>query len=350
MAYRILLIVPRSTRVGATLIEMLVGCGIFVFLMLSSIAIMKIGTNGYKGVESKADVVRQLNRFESDIIQELKRASLATVGVYTPNNDFHWAIWFKTAMNSPNNVDSAGNPKGNPIFLGDPLVQITRTQGNQVVPVMQRYVLYYVMRMDAREHLDLYGFRCASYGSPAGPDTTCPHKWLIKKDLYLLSAQTTGNDTIGPQSSPSAVANLRSLTTDSTLSGLMDETDAAVPTSVVHRVQVVAQNVLSFEVTRLAVDPTNPLNPPGVNANGPIILFDLKVFKSLSASNVEVGTSAASSVATTPVSGVPGGQMVDITSVTDKQGTVTLHTSSSVNAGMSSYTIQLDNRVIPENP
>lgn len=319
------------------------GCGVFVFLMLSSIAIMDIGTGGFRAVEAKADVTRQMNRFEADISQELRRASLASVGVYTPTTDYHWALWMTTAMNDSARVDAAGRVT---VPMGDPLTEIL-VDGKAI---KQRYVLYYVTRMDAALHQQMYGYLCASYGSSAsGPDTTCPHKWIVKKDLYLLDGQTTGNDTIGTQGGTLTSTHLQTLTGDTTVTepGLLAEAEANTPNSVVHRVQVLAQNILSFEVTRLAVDPVNPYGAPTVSANGPIVLFDIKAFKTLGSEHVQIGRSSVETVNTTSI----GGQtMVSVQSTTDSQGTVSVHTNSSIAPRFGSFTVQLDNRVIPQNP
>lgn len=332
----------RMSSRGATLIEVLVGCGVFVFLMLSSIAIMNIGTGGFRAVEAKADVTRQMNRFESDVSQELRRASLASVGVYTPTTDYHWALWMTTSMNDPSRVDSTGKPT---VPLGDPLLQIIRNGK----PIDQRYILYYVTRMDAALHQATYGYLCASYGNTNGPDTTCPHKWIVKKELYLLDAQTTGNDTIGDQGVPLTTTHLQALTSDATVTeaGLMNESESNTPNSVVHRVQVLAQNVLSFEVTRLAVDPLHPFAAPTVSASGPIVLFDIKAFKTLGADRVKIG---AASVETVNTATVGGQTMVTVQSTTDSQGSTSIHTNSSIAPTFGSFTIQLDNRVIPQNP
>ena len=336
---------------GATLIEVLVGCGVFTFLMLSSIAIMNIGTGGYRGVESKADVARQLNKFEADITTELKRASRASVGVYTPTSDYRWALWFTTNMNALDAVDATLNPT---VPLGNSLIPMTDPNGD---PLPQRYILYYVTRMDRTLHEKEYGYACQSYGSDTGPDTTCPHKWIVKKEVYLKQGQTSGNDTIGVQSDPQSVTNLQAtslhLLRDSpsvTLSALTNQCDSVNVGSVVHRAQVVAQNVLSFEITRLALA-SDTLSSPVVSANGPIVLFDVKVFKTLQAGrHSSAGAASVASVQFSSSQSTPAGNLIDVSSSVDATGTVTVHTNSSMSSSASAFTIQLDNRVIPQNP
>lgn len=329
------------------------GCGVFAFLMISSVAIMNIGTSGFRGVESKADVARQLNRFEADVTTELKRASRESVGVYTPNNDYRWALWFKTAMNAPNAVDASSQPLAP---LGNAIMPMTNAKGEAV---MQRYILYYVTRMDASRHMAEVGYLCGSYGTTSGPDLTCPHKWVVKKEVYLRKGQTKGADTIGLQSDPASITNLRDaslhLLTDTpvTQEAILGESDLVTPNSVVHRAAIVAQNVLSFEVTRLAVNAADPIGTaPSVSPTGPIVLFDLKVFKSLQASRVSsAGMASAANVTFSNEESAPGVNMVGIQTSTSATGEVSVHTNTTlVSDSVKSFTIQLDNRVIPQNP
>jgi hypothetical protein len=248
----------------------------------------------------------------------------------------------KTPMNAPGCFDPT---TGVPNSLGDPLLEVS-AGGN---PVMQRYVLYYVTRMDRALHQKLYGYLCSSYSNDNGPDVTCPHKWIVRKDIYLLDGKTTGNDSIGLQTDSGAAANIKTYTTDTTVteSGLNAETEVNTPSSTIHRVQVVAQNVLSFEVTRLALNPSSPLAAPTVSPTGPIVLFDVKVFKTLQAGDkVAVGQAPAATVNTQTVGSM---NMVSVNATQDAQGTTNIHANSSIVSAYGAFTIQLDNRVIPQN-
>lgn len=333
---------------GTTLIEVLVGCSVFAFVMIASLAIMNIGTSAWRTIEGKSDVTRSLNRFESDIVQELKRASLQSVGIYTPRSDYRWAIWFKTAMNAPGRYDPA---TGLPLVpLGDASLQVLNTG----VPVMQRYVLYYVTRMSREEHLAAHGFLCASYTSGRVPDTECPHKRMVKKDIHLLNPKVGGTDAIGLQGDPATVARLRRyLTSELSESALFAQQASVDSTSNVHRVQVVASGIMGFEVTRLKLRPTDPMSPPVVDPNGPIILFDVKAFKAIAARDkIQVGLGSAAEVqySSETFSGVPGSEMIGVTTVADRTGALTTHTTSTVAPQYAAFTVQLDNRVVPQNP
>lgn len=278
---------------------------------------------------------------EADIVQELKRSFLSSVGIYTPASDYRWAIWMKTALNSPDCVDVIGDP----IRLGDPLIPVTHLGQ----PVPQRYVVYYVTRMDPDEHRDLYGYVCASFTTSTGPDTICPHKLLIKKDVYLLSNKTTGGDSIGPQSGGAAtIANLVRYTHDLSCrqAAILGTAESVNPASNVARTRIIGRNILSFEATRLALDPSSPLGAPRVDANAPIVLFDIKTFKSEDTSaRITVGQEAAATVSVRADASALGGQMVQIQAVAD--GT---RTCSSVAQSFEAFTVQVDNRVIPQNP
>lgn len=332
---------PRGASRGATLIELLVGTAIFGFLMLASVAMLQIGMNGWRAIEARSSVARQLNLLEADMIQELKRAFQSTVGVYTPGSDYRWALWMKTNVNSPGCVDAGGSP----LRLGDSLVPVT----NQGAPVPQRYIVYYVTRMDPDEHQAQFGYLCSSFSTTTGPDTVCPHKLLVKKDIYLLTGKTTGSDSIGPPGGGAAtIANLVGYTHDLSCrqSALLRTGEAFSPASNVSRTRIVARNVVSFEVTRLALDPANPLLPPRVDARGPIVLFDIKTFKSEDAgASLTVGQQAAAAVSVTADAGAPGGQMVQVQGAGDS-----LRTSSTVTQSFGAFTVQVDNRVIPQNP
>ena len=327
-----------NARRGATLIEAITGVAVFAFMILASIALARIGTSGWRVVESKTDINRCLSRFENDIIQEVKRASLSSVGVYTPTDDYRWALWFKTPMNDPLKVNpTTGVPTG----LGDSLLPIL----NAGAPVMQRYILYYVTRLNVDAHKAQYGFACASYNSNAGPDTTCPHKLLVKKELYLLDGQTTGVDTIGAQGDPAAITRLRALMEASpTLSEVYGSQESLGHPSRVHRAQVFSDSILSFEVTRLAPG-SGAGAVPTVSATGPIILFDVKAFKTTTSANViEVGMGAATAISTT------SDGLVNVKSTVLPSGDVDVHTDSNIDARYAPFTVQVDNRVIPQNP
>jgi len=322
-------------------VELLVGTAVFGFLMLASVAVLQLGTGGWRLIEARSSVARQLNLVEADIIQELKRAFLSSVGVYTPSSDYRWAVWMKTNLNSPGCTDAMGTP----LRLGDAVVPVT-SQGQ---PVPQRYVLYYVTRMDPEEHMRAYGYLCSSFSSDRGPDTVCPHKLLVKKDIYLLSGKTTGDDSIGLQGGGAAtISKLTGYTHDLSCrqDALIHSSEGFTPSSNVARTRILGRNIVSFEVTRLALDTASPLQPPHVDRNGPIILFDLKTFKAEDAGGrIAVGRTDVSTVSVLADASAPGGQMVNI-----QDSAAGTRTSSSVSSSFEAFTVQVDNRVIPQNP
>jgi len=325
-------------RKGTTLVEMLITMFVFTILMVAAFAIMKMGAQANQHVEAKTDVQKALRLFESDILTELRRASESSVGIYTPNNDYHWAIWFKTAMNDGFDVNVSHS-------LGVSQTMITNN-GN---PVLQRYVLYYVGLMDPNDHAGQFGNTCTtSYAAVGtGPDTLCPHKWIIKKDLYLTDSPThdgTGNDTIGTQAQIAAnSSNLtRWLTDKKTQQLLVNESTPS--TNVVARVRVMAQNIASFELTRMTAFGHGVGSPPTQLSTGEIVLFDVKAFKATEAAqNITVGTVPIVTVTT-------AGNIVQVTDKVTQGAQLQAFTSSTVTPVFQPYTVQLDNRVIPENP
>ncbi|MHB2017117.1 MAG: PulJ/GspJ family protein [Candidatus Xenobia bacterium] len=360
-------------RRGATLIELLITCAVFSLLMVAVFTVMKIGSNGYNDVSARSAVNASLTLFQADMEMELQRACLhdpqsvkfsqsppfpaatPSLFVYTPSTDYHWAIWFETAMNEGNfppytDAIGSGNPsKPSPplVTLGDPLEVITDSGG---WPVAQRWVLYYVTRMQQAEHDGLFG-ACSSEGTTAGPDTTCPHKWIVKKDISVV-------DSTGARVDLTQVKNVTPYFNDlpagePTEAGLAKEVNnGSYLGGTVSRARIIMQNVVSFELARLklaspAVLASGVPNPPVSDTNGPIILFDVKVFKLLNAQR-------AVSFGSVPIVNVTKdiNDNVQVMQVPDKTGTNTIQmqTQSTVTPQFAPYTVQVDSRVVPENP
>jgi hypothetical protein len=237
-------------------------------------------------------------------------------------------------------VDHTQDPA--PYTINDPITVIT--SGGK--PVYQRFILYYIGFMDQADHDALYGHICpAISGGATAPELTCPHKWIIKKEIYLNEQRNNG-----PPNTLDATADaklFRFLTDHESQSQLMNEAEngsapilgsAGFP--LIHSVRIVAQNVLSFELARLALDTTNPLSRPTPSASGPIILFDIKMFKTDAQRHVAITGNLATASMT--------GQTVNVVAdPSDANQTVSAFT---VQPQYAPYTVQVDNRVIPSNP
>ncbi len=325
----------RTKSQGATLVELIITVAVFSLLSIATFAIMRMGSGTLTMVDARSDVQHSLQLFETNLTTELKRASLASVGIYTPDSDYRWAIWMKEPMNETT-ADVAVTGK-----LGDPLVCVLDASNH---PVMQRYVLFYVALMDKSDHDGTFGATCnAAYTSGVAPETKCPHKWIVRKDIYLTDNKLpSGSDSIGVQGGASTVANLQRYLTDkvsqSALLGEPDTPASGEPNNVA-RVQIMADNVVSFELARLR--PAGANAPPVNDPKGPIILFDVKLFKGSDAQHkVPIGSQNIVNVAYTA-----GNTGVNTTVVGGDA-----YSGSTVAPQYQSFTVQLDNRVVPQNP
>lgn len=332
-------------RRGSSLIEVLVTMGVFAIAVVATFTIVRIASGTYRNVDSRTEVQRQLRLAQSDLVMELERASLGSVGVYTPRGDYRWALWFKTALNDHDATLDVPYMR-----LGTPRSTVSKAGD----PVLQRYVLYYVARMDKGRHDGLYGALCdAAYASMQGPDVRCPHKVMVKKEIYLTEDRTaTGPDTIGPQTVPLDTATITRLTRFLTHERTPEawqaeaETGEALITGsagrpLVNRVRVLASSLLSFELARLRPDTSSSTSRPMPAALGPIILVDLKVFKAIDAQG-------RIALAGDLVSARMDGESVSV--VANPSDPTQPASAFVVEERYAPFTVQVDSRVIPENP
>ncbi|MHB2016113.1 MAG: PilW family protein [Candidatus Xenobia bacterium] len=335
----------RAHRRGMSLIELTVSLTAFTAVMVVGFGLMVLGTQTWNTVQSRSDVERDGRLAINDMTRELSRAlatTAATVAVSTTPGDYRWALWFQTNMNQ-----SGSTPQS----LGDPVQAVVDNGGT---PQAQRYVLYYVARMDPGEHVQRYGFLCGSYpggSSPdpgAGPDALCPHKWLIKKEIYLYSGNhdpgnPNNSDNIGPQGGASTSANLATFLSDATRTekGIAAEGEASSPGSQVHTARVLAQDVVSFEVSRLSY--ASGLGQPAVlDSAGNVILVHLRLFKVDQVSRtMRIGQTPLYSGGVPPSAGQP--QVPVDLAVTPP------HMASTPDPSMQPYTIDLETQVVPRN-
>lgn len=331
---------------GSSVAELLIAVSVFSMLLVVIAAITQFGSRGVRTIESKTDAQSDMLHVTTDFATELSRGSLSALGVYTPPTDFHWAVWTKSDMNDPADVDTAGNP----ITVGNPMQMVVDLNGNFHA---QRYVLYYITRLDAAEHINRYGYLCSSYGGSNGPDTTCPHKWLIRKDLTVVTSTNTGEvDTIGAQSDPKAITRLQALIADASVTeqSLAAEMTPNGPTC---RVKVLAKNVLSFEPARLKAAPL-ATDPPVASASGPLLLADFKFFRAADAAQTVTIGAVPIVTGISPTPDGSGNYLVPVqtklTAPVDSTGHQQIHTTSVVEDPYGPFTIELDARLLPENP
>jgi len=316
-------------RRGTTLIELMITVGVYSFLVISLFSLTQQGTSNWHSIESRANVQSSLRSAERDMITEIRRSSYSSL-VINMNTGYQHAILVKSAMNTVDNVN----------VLGDPLNFIVDNTAQPPVPKWQRYVLYYVTRQSFNDHMANYGFVCAA---PSGnSDDICPHKMLVRKDVMLAAAQPSATQPLFG-ATPNTVHNTSEYDYIEAAGQEADQTNlyaeaagsgAPFSNPYIQRVRVLANNILSFNVGVFASDGVTPVATPAnlLPTTPSIIEFDLKAFKMTEAAQfVAVGSQSLVTYPGGPGSGPPG-------------------TNTTYETATAPFSIQLDNRVVPQNP
>jgi hypothetical protein len=307
----------RSQR-GTTLIELMVTVGVFSFLVISLFALMRDGTRNWRAVETRTSVQASMHIAERDITTELKRASYGSVVI--DQSSYKHALLFKSAMNETDNLSE----------LGDPLKFIVDETHVPPAPKWQRYVLYYVTRPSTTEHVSTYGFACQS---PSGTtDDICPHKMLVRKDIYLSAGDSGATAPILDSSNHVLNPFIESSEPGTTeLLGEVGTSGQAQAVPAIARVRILAKDILSFNLGVFQADGTTSvaLSNNKLPSGAPCLIeFDLKAFKMTEAAQVlHVGTDP---LVTYDNPGAPNG--------------------TAYQTAKAPFSIQLDNRVQPQNP
>jgi type II secretory pathway pseudopilin PulG len=153
----------RAHRMGAfTLIEMIVGMALFMIIMVIIFSTFRTFTSCWKVAESKNEVHRQFLKIMYNFDREMSRTSLDSV-ICGTNNGQNW-ICFKSPIDM----------NGSPVYLDDG------------TPDWQKFIIYYTSRPP--------GDSCTI---PAGMDSYCPHKYVIRKDVGI-NAQLSNPGRVTP--------------------------------------------------------------------------------------------------------------------------------------------------------
>ncbi|MBI3927342.1 MAG: type II secretion system protein [Armatimonadetes bacterium] len=153
----------RPSRRAFTLLESVIGLGIFVLLLIVLATMMTGGTALWRDLESSADANLNLRNLAVRLRQDLARTSFQELATTTvPGGGAHHgdAVWFLSA------VDPATGE-----FM-------RKSDGT---PFWQRNLLYYSVVPNG--HSELYGYACAGGADSDGYDDRCPHKMLICKQI-----------------------------------------------------------------------------------------------------------------------------------------------------------------------
>jgi type II secretory pathway pseudopilin PulG len=328
----------RRNHRGATLIELLVSIAVYSFLTLGLLALTRNATDSWRAVDARDAVQSQLRVFERDITAELKRASLSSIVFY--HQSYQHAICFKSAMNDINNNSKPTGPVGDPLtFWANP----AQAWPNNVT--WQRYTMYYITRPSAAQHQHDYGYTCAGYNStnPSGGgggnpvDNICPHKWLIRKDL-LLAANITKNTDVKKYIEP--IGSEPDLLNGS--QNLYGELTGGNHMQDIARIRIIGREVLSLNFSTLDADG----NSVALQANGQINNGPSGAHAQLSYSELQ------------PIAANKINAAYPVTTISyDAKAMKLLEAMQMISLGKtgtdyskSAFTIQLDDRVSPENP
>ena len=332
-----------SERRGATLIELMITCGVFSFIVIALFALTRDGTEGWKSVDARSAVQSALRNFERDITTELRRTSLTSIRIWNANNNtsdsYRTAIVMKSATSSPvdPNDPNVPSPLGAAAYPESFFVENT-TNEKYPKPNWQRWVLYYLTRPGRDQHMKEYGFLCSSYDKEVNPDYKCPHKWLVRKDIsYVSTLFSTKEDLVnGDKNGTSGKPFLDGtggwggeLNEEELKRAHSGEGGTQTGSLVVLAPRILAKNILTL---RIGVE----VDAAGMPTE-PVISFDVKAFKvletqrTLAIGQADLDTDTSS-----------------YTTKTDQAGlSVKQYAASGEN---SAYTVQLDNKVIPMNP
>ncbi|MDQ7822703.1 MAG: hypothetical protein RDV48_07920 [Candidatus Eremiobacteraeota bacterium] len=149
---------------GTTLLELVIATAIFGFLTLILLSIINFGTRSWRNVESRYAVETEIRRAVFDMNREMRATNISTAtagtsdiggGAYVP-----WICFASAAKNSDETAD----------------IDVDTTA---VSPLYFRWILYYCLRSG-----DHTGSGTCSPDVPSSSQYFCPHKLLIKKELY----------------------------------------------------------------------------------------------------------------------------------------------------------------------
>ncbi len=201
--------VRNNLRRGATLIEVIITTGVFSVLMLTLFSIVQYGKDAWRSVEGRQVTQTMMRKVGIFTMDDLRRASFSNLGVanytnYLPSNSscslsagnenvqsgkngmYGQAIWMTSAyLPGQNTAEGAAQQRlgGNQFF--------SRNQDG--TPNWHSNILYYVSVMTDKAHIEKYH---GGIQDLCGGEQNCPHKWLIRKEIYnapsLLSKEDIG--------------------------------------------------------------------------------------------------------------------------------------------------------------
>jgi len=236
---------------GTTLVELMIATFVFGFLTMLLLSIINFGTQSWRNVEARYSVETDVRRAVFDMNKEMRNTDIKTVN----------------AKNS--------TVLGKPVYwvvFASPSEQMDGVCGfdpDSGAYINKRWVLYYAIQ--SANHDARYG--SCDTDDPASSRFYCPHKLLIKKEIY---SYYDGHPYDGRRClSPNSYESLSSSTIEQFLTSTESKNDESSSTAdYVQSARVLAKNVLVFT--------TNFSDPPirGDNTiDTPEIQYTLRCFK-----------------------------------------------------------------------
>jgi hypothetical protein len=236
---------------GTTLVELMIATFVFGFLTMLLLSIINFGTQSWRNVEARYTVETDVRRAVFDMNKEMRNTDIKTVNTKRSTistQPVYWAVF------------------ASPSQQMDGVCDYDTTSGAYIY---KRWVLYYAMR--PANHDSRYG--TCDTDDPANGKFYCPHKLLIKKELYSYfdGHPYDGRSCLSADSGET----LSSTTVEKYLTAVESKNDETLANSdYVQSARVLARNVLVFT--------TNFGDPPSrgdISITAPEIQYTLRCFK-----------------------------------------------------------------------
>jgi type II secretory pathway pseudopilin PulG len=148
---------------GFSVGELMVSIGVFSLLSVVLFGTMRFGISSWRAIDSRHEATNALYKAQISLKRDLQAADTDFMDVAQVGGGSGDAIWFLSA------TDPDADPKVDRKFVFD-------DAGD---PVWQRNIIYYLVRPGSHNDVS-NGTTCNTGGNPDG-DSTCPHKFLIRK-------------------------------------------------------------------------------------------------------------------------------------------------------------------------
>ncbi|MHC9540635.1 MAG: type II secretion system protein J [Vulcanimicrobiota bacterium] len=236
---------------GTTLVELMIATFVFGFLTMLLLSIINFGTQSWRNVEARYTVETDVRRAVFDMNKEMRNTNIKTVSTKRSTMLGQPVYWVVFASPSQQMDGVCGYDTDSGAYIN------------------KRWVLYYAIQ--SANHDTRFG--TCDTDDPVSSKFYCPHKLLIKKELY---SYYDGYPYDGRQCiSPNSYESLSSSTVEKYLTPTESRNDESSSTAdYVQSARVLAKNVLVFT--------TNFSDPPSrgdTTIDTPEIQYTLRCFK-----------------------------------------------------------------------